>query len=239
MEQKSNKTIVLECYRKIIRDLDVSLIDKYIKDDYIQHSPTIKDGKAGLIEMLAFLKKLPKSAEPGLTPIVRVIADGDLVAVHLDVKFMGQQVAVMDVMRLEDGKIAEHWDAGQPEIDHPDSTITFTNGSTVIEDSADVDSNKTLIKGLYDLKKDIAEYLTPGFIEHNPVAGLLNYIESNIKVHRIMGEGNFVLAQCECINVDKVYAHYSIFKLEDNKIAEHWSVRQEVPERMMHNNGMF
>ena len=57
MEQKSNKTIVLECYRKIIRDVDLSLVDSYVNDNYIQHSPSIKDGKVGLIEMMTFLKK--------------------------------------------------------------------------------------------------------------------------------------------------------------------------------------
>ncbi|MDB5140035.1 MAG: putative SnoaL-like aldol condensation-catalyzing enzyme [Mucilaginibacter sp.] len=56
MEQKSNKTIVRECYRKIIRDLDLSLVDTYIREDYIQHSPTVKDGRAGLLEMVDFLK---------------------------------------------------------------------------------------------------------------------------------------------------------------------------------------
>jgi predicted SnoaL-like aldol condensation-catalyzing enzyme len=239
MEQKSNKTIVLECYRKIIRDVDLSLVDSYVNDNYIQHSPSIKDGKVGLIEMMTFLKKMPKSAESTLTPIMRVIADGDLVAVHLDVKFMGQRIAVIDMMRLENGKLAEHWDAGQPQIDNPDSPITLTNGSTIIEDSADVGANKALIKSLYGLQEDITKYLTPGFIEHNPVAGLINHVGLGVKVHRVIGEGNFVLSQCEYRDIDSVYAHYSIFKLEDDLISEHWSVRQEIPETMMHSNGIF
>lgn len=60
MVSKSNKTTVLECYRKIIRDLDLSLFDSYVIDSYIQHSPTVKDGKAGLMEMLTLLTTLPK-----------------------------------------------------------------------------------------------------------------------------------------------------------------------------------
>ena len=66
---KSNKTIVLECYRKIIRDLDLSVIDQFIQDDYIQHSPNVKNGKAGIIELLTFLKTLPKPTVQQPSPI--------------------------------------------------------------------------------------------------------------------------------------------------------------------------
>jgi len=54
-----------------------------------------------------------------------------------------------------------------------------------------------------------------------------------------MGVGKFVVSQCECIGTDKTFAQYSIFKIEDGKIAEHWRVEQEVPETMAHGNGMF
>jgi len=245
METKSNKTIVLECYRKIIRDLDLTVVDSYIKEDYIQHSPTVKDGRAGLMEMLTFLKTLPKPAEASPSPIIRVIADGDFVAVHLDVKFMGKRAAVIDLYRLADGKLAEHWDASQAHPEKQDSPITMTNGTTVIEDSADADKSRKLVKDFCE-KVVVAgstieadKYLTPGFIEHNAVSGLLSPADYIIKVHRIMGEGNFVVSQCECIGTDKTFAQYSIFKIEDGKIAEHWRVEQEVPETMAHGNGMF
>jgi predicted SnoaL-like aldol condensation-catalyzing enzyme len=244
MEQKSNKTIVLECYRKIIRDLDLSLVDTYIREDYIQHSPTVKNGKAGLLEMLAFLKTLPKPTELSPSPVIRVIAEGDYVAVHLDVKFMGKRVAVIDLYKLENGQLAEHWDAGQVLSEQKDSLITMTNGITVIEESADVIENKKLVREFYKelISANFAEagkYITPGFIEHNPNAGLLSNPAREIKIHRIIGEGNFIVTQCECKSADGTFAQFNIFKIEDDKIAEHWSVEQEVPESMAHENGMF
>src|ERR1700761_5753824 len=138
METKSNKTIVLECYRKIIRDLDLSLVDEYVSDNYIQHSPTVKTGKAGLLEMLNFLKMIPKPAGEQPSPIIRVIAEDDLVAVHLDVKFMGKRVAVVDIFRIADGKLAEHWDVGQT-IPDEEGLITMTNGTKVIDENADAE----------------------------------------------------------------------------------------------------
>jgi predicted SnoaL-like aldol condensation-catalyzing enzyme len=245
MGEKSNKTLVLECYRKIIRDLDLSQVDNYVGENYIQHSPSIKDGKAGLLEMLAFLKTMPKPQEATPSPIVRVIGDGDLVAVHLDVKFMGKRWAVVDLMRIKAGKLAEHWDAGQAQPESQDSSITMTNGISTIEDSADVNENKRLVKEFYDkvlIAENFAEadkYITPGFVEHNIAAGLFNSSGKHINVHRIMGEGNFIVTHCECTGINKTYAQFNIFKIEDSKIAEHWSVEQEEPEIMAHGNGMF
>ncbi|WP_428330942.1 nuclear transport factor 2 family protein [Mucilaginibacter sp.] len=243
METKSNKTIVLECYRKIIRDMDLSVVNDYVHEDYIQHSPTIKDGRAGLVEMLTIMKSLPKPAEKSPSPIVRVIAEGDFVAIHLDVKFMGKQLAVVDLMRLKDGKLAEHWDAGQL-YEITDSPITIINGSTVIEDSVNAERGKALVRKFYDkvLNGDRSshhDYFTDVFIEHSQVNGLLNTQGYNIEIKRIMAEGNFVVAHCEYAGIDTVAACFDIFKLEDNKIAEHWNVWQLVPEVMAHGNGMF
>ncbi|HEY2580823.1 MAG TPA: ester cyclase [Mucilaginibacter sp.] len=244
MEQKSNKTIVLECCRKIIRDFDLSLVDAYIREDYIQHSPTVKNGRAGILEMLTFLKTLPKPAVMSPSPIIRVIAEGDFVAVHLDVKFMGKRMAVVDLYRLENGQIAEHWDAGQVQSEYGDGLITMTNGITVIEESANTIRNKKLVADFYSelIPGEFAEagkFLTSALIKHTPDTGLFTSRIREIKIHRIIGEGNFIMTQCEHSSEDKTFAQYNIFKIEDDKIAEHWSVEQEVPAMMAHGNGMF
>jgi predicted SnoaL-like aldol condensation-catalyzing enzyme len=242
---KSNKTIVLECYRKIIRDLDLSVIDQYIHDDYIQHSPSVKNGKAGIVEMLMFLKTLPKPTVQQVSPIIRVIAEGDYVAVHLNVAFLGKQIAVIDMYRLHNGKLAEHWDVGEEQLLTNQSPITTTNGSTVIEDSADAEANKNLIAVFYEevLKprnlNDVDNWLTQGFIDHNLKEGLLKSTKQIIKIHKMIAEGNFVLTHCESIEGENAFANFDIFKLEDDKIAEHWSVSQQLPTTMAHSNGMF
>jgi predicted SnoaL-like aldol condensation-catalyzing enzyme len=241
METKSNKTIVLECYRKIIRDLDLSIIDDYIMEDYIQHSPTVKDGKAGLLEMLHFLKSLPQPKEHGPSPIIRTIAEGDLVAVHLDVQFMGKRVAVVDLFRLQDGKIAEHWDTSKMQPENQDGLVTMTNGTAVIDDEADSTANKKLIDQFYQegFGKNNVRCLAEDYLDHDPDGDLLKRSGYHAKVHRLIAEGDFVVAQCEFIGESDRYAHYDIFRIVEGKIAEHWSVEQEVPQTMAHNNGMF
>src|SRR5258708_28511665 len=105
MKTKSNKTIVLEIYRKLIRDHDVTKVDDYISEDYIQHSPNVKDGKAGILEMLKSSKTRTKPPEVAPSPIRRVIAEGNFIAVHLDFKNMGKRRAVIDLFKLANGKL--------------------------------------------------------------------------------------------------------------------------------------
>ena len=118
MEQKSNKQIVADFFRYIVRYQQLELIDQYVHDDYIQHGPMLKDGKAGLLEALSYLKNFPKPHEDAPSPIVRMIEDGDMVMAHLDVSFAGKRMAVIDIFRLKDGKLAEHWSVEQqvPEV---------------------------------------------------------------------------------------------------------------------------
>ncbi|WP_259070613.1 ester cyclase [Mucilaginibacter sp. X4EP1] len=245
METKSNKTIVLECYRKIIRDLDLLLVDEYIREDYIQHSPTVKDGKAGLLEMLGFLKSLPQPAEHGSSPIVRVVADGDFVAAHLDIKFMGKRMAVIDLFRLQNGLIAEHWDAGQAQPEDENGLVTMTNGTSIIDEKVDGETNKALINAFYNeisergQSVEIDRYIAKDYLDHDPDRAVLNVSDRQVKVHRIIAEGDFVVTQCEFINSSDRYAHYDIFRIEQDKIVEHWCVKQKVPLTMAHTNGMF
>jgi predicted SnoaL-like aldol condensation-catalyzing enzyme len=245
METKSNKIIVLECYRKIIRDLDLSLVDEYIREDYIQHSPTVKDGKTGLLEMLHFLKSLPQPKEHGPSPIIRTIAEGDLVAVHLDVQFMGKRVAVVDLFRLQEANIAEHWDASQMQPEQQDGLITMTNGASEINEKMDSSANKKLVNEFYQAafgkgdQIETGKFVAKSYLDHDPDGGLLKRSDYHVKVHRLVAQGDFVVAQCEFISSTSKYAHYDIFRIADDKIAEHWCVEQEVPQIMAHINGMF
>ena len=59
------------------------------------------------------------------------------------------------------------------------------------------------------------------------------------KVHRILGEGNFVLTQSEGRWNGKPQAFYDLFRIKDGKIVELWDIIQEVPEEMAHENGIF
>jgi predicted SnoaL-like aldol condensation-catalyzing enzyme len=85
---------------------DIEAFDELIVDDYIQHNP---QGGNGLQAVKAFFAPIgPVDVE-----VQRVIADGDLVAVHSNYKTWN--TAGVDIFRFnDDGKIIEHWDVLQP-----------------------------------------------------------------------------------------------------------------------------
>jgi len=147
MNSKSNKELVLDFYRKIIRDRNGDLIDDYIDDNYIQHSPSMKDGKAGLREAIEYLKKLPKP-EVVKSPIVLAIAEGDYVMLLLDLNFMGKHLSVADLFKVIDGKINEHWDAIQDISSTEESVPLFNADANAVLS----DDDKTLVKKHIDLR---------------------------------------------------------------------------------------
>ena len=104
MEQRPNKTIVAEFYKNVVKLRKSELINDYVHENYIQHSPMGKDGREGLIEAVAFLKTLPPPEDNTPSPIMNIIAEGDYVAAHLDLNFMGKHVVLMELhMKMPTG----------------------------------------------------------------------------------------------------------------------------------------
>ena len=102
----SNKEVVLAFYEEVFNGWDVSGIDKFMKDSYIQHNPMAEDGKAGF---LAFAEKF-LAMKPHMD-IVKIGEDGDMVYVFFKCTLANGSVnKVCDIYRLEDGLLAEHWD---------------------------------------------------------------------------------------------------------------------------------
>jgi predicted SnoaL-like aldol condensation-catalyzing enzyme len=99
-------------------------MEKYVGEKYVQHNPFVADGKQPFIDFfLEFYKKYPAAH----TDIKRILADGDLVVVHTHSKIDDHDLgrAVMDIFRIENGKIVEHWDVSQniPEKSANDNTM--------------------------------------------------------------------------------------------------------------------
>ncbi len=91
------------------KDADAALI--YLGPDYRQHNPIIEVGRASLAKMVNWLAgAYPQSH----SEILCVIAEGDLVILHRRRTPGGPSDAIVDIFRLEDGKLVEHWDVIQP-----------------------------------------------------------------------------------------------------------------------------
>jgi len=111
-QMEANKKAVLEFYDLAINKKDFDAASKFIGSSYVQHNPRAADGPEGLKAFLAFLReKFPDYH----SDIKRVFADGDYVIVHVhNVPTPGSRGnAIIDIFKLEDGKVVEHWDVRQ------------------------------------------------------------------------------------------------------------------------------
>lgn len=119
-----NKKLVTKAFDRLLVQKDLSAIDKYWGPEYHQHNPNIPDGVEGVKAGLgAYFQQFPQlSVSPK-----RVIAEGDLVAVHSHyVNAPGERgQAIIDLFRVRNGKIVEHWDVIQ------DVPATSANDNTM------------------------------------------------------------------------------------------------------------
>ena len=107
-----NKALVLAFYQQLFGDKDVTAIDRYVAEGYIQHNPTVPTGRAPLRQLF---EKVFAGAPKTQVDVRRVAADGDLVWLHVRSPGPnGRLSAVVDIFRIEGGRIAEHWDVIQP-----------------------------------------------------------------------------------------------------------------------------
>ena len=110
---QSAKDIVLAGINAVFIERDVEAIDTYFSADYMQHNPMFPNGTGTL---KGFASNMPEGAE---YQIGNVIADEEsgLVAVHFRGVGLGPKAMIgVDIFRVEDGKIVQHWDVVQEEV---------------------------------------------------------------------------------------------------------------------------
>jgi len=123
-QEEANRTAVLAFYEKGLNQKDADAALAYVGDRYVQHNPNAADGPEGFRKFIGFLReKFPNSR----SEIKRSFVDGDFVILHVhSVREPGTRGrAIVDIFKLENGKIVEHWDVVQEVPENP------ANGNTM------------------------------------------------------------------------------------------------------------
>jgi predicted SnoaL-like aldol condensation-catalyzing enzyme len=109
---EANKKLVVAFYDASINKKDFAAASRYLGTQYKQHNPTAHDGAEGLKAFIEFLRaRFPNQHGE----IKQVIAEGDLVVLHVH-STRGDNTpgrAIVDIFRVEHGKVVEHWDVIQ------------------------------------------------------------------------------------------------------------------------------
>jgi predicted SnoaL-like aldol condensation-catalyzing enzyme len=108
----ANKENAIAFYKTAYLGDPTKAVALYVGDDYIQHNPVVADGKAGFIE---YFDEMSRDYPDKDIEFLRVIAEGDLVALHTKQMWpQGEEYVTMDFFRFDsNGKIVEHWDSIQ------------------------------------------------------------------------------------------------------------------------------
>ena len=252
-----NGELVLDVHTRLFDAHDTGVLETHFTEDFVEHSPLVAGDRDGL-------RRLVEDCGAGLHYTnARVIADGDLVALHG--RFTGldeTDLVGFDIYRVVDGRIAEHWDTLVPVAEPNVSGRTQLDGTTAVDASADTEANralvleffeKTLVGGDYS---GFEQYSRDGrFAQHSPDIGdgipaVVEFLEKlreageglvYDRVHRTVAQGDFVLTHSEGSIGGTRHSYCELWRVEDGAIAELWDAIAEVPSDAdaVHDHGVF
>jgi NADPH:quinone reductase-like Zn-dependent oxidoreductase/predicted SnoaL-like aldol condensation-catalyzing enzyme len=259
--------IVARVLRAAFEAGDTTVIDRHIRPDYIQHNPLAADGPEA---MKAFGAAWKQQYPDATYEEKRAITDGDMVLLHSHgVLVPGNpdvpELAIFDLFRFQDGKIAEHWDILQQvpasTADGHDLFSTLSEPRTRRPSQRWLTAyNKGIVTDYVErllVNQDLSAidaHMSPERREHNPgvpagaadlKAGLQAYTdefpELKISLKRVMGEGDLVAAHLHVVNSpgERGKSVIDLFRVRHGKIVEHWDASQDVPENAANDNTMF
>ena len=251
--------IALNAFAAIFVNFDPQAAQSLLAPNYIQHNPAVPTGATPVLEFI------PALEDAGITVTThRSISEGNFVVLHNTYDnaalLGGDTLVAFDVFRIENDQVAEHWD-NLTAITAPNpSGHSQTDGATTITDLDATAANKALVSDFVETilmngqTDKITDFIsTETYVQHNSniadgLDGLGNalgamaeqgitmvYTDLNI----VVAEGNFVFTASEGTLGDVPTAFFDLFRVEDNRIVEHWDVVSEIPNDMAHDNGKF
>jgi len=226
-------------------------------NNFVQHNLHIADGLEGMVKAIS--DGILKGTK--IVPL-RVLIDDDLIITHGEYQMNNISMVGFNIFRFKNDKIVEHWDNLQLAAGPNPSGHSMTDGAIDIMDESKTQANKDLIRnftneiliaGQDSLVSDF--FNGNDLIQHNPTmkdsvsswqAALENLSEQGTELiyhqlQKVVAQGNFVLAISDGQMGGQPMAFYDLYRLENDKIVEHWDVTEEIPDESTwsHNNGKF
>jgi predicted SnoaL-like aldol condensation-catalyzing enzyme len=113
----ANKKLVFDFWREVFQARNMDLAPKYMSENYIQHNPTVPTGRKAFMDFFGRFER--QAVRPTIDNLVAIVAERDLVVLAFrrdlpDSQKPGQSYTTtwFDMLRIENGRIAEHWDYG-------------------------------------------------------------------------------------------------------------------------------
>lgn len=255
MGSAESKDVVVRALSELFGRRDPAAVERFVAPGYVQHSAVSADGPGPLRRLVSNL------GEDFAYDAVRVLADGDLVVAHGVYTGLGPDpIVAFDLYRVEDGRLAEHWDALIPRAQSTVSGRTQTDGPARVVRPEQTGASRAratefvrtvLIGGAYDRLPEFVD--GENYAQHNPgigdgLSGFGDAVAAMSErglalrydvLHRVVAEGEFAFAQSEGDLGGRPYRFYDLFRFADGRIVEHWDVMAEVPAALPHGNGAF
>jgi predicted SnoaL-like aldol condensation-catalyzing enzyme len=253
-EVVANKAMVTYFYDQLFIQHNLSVIDACVGPVYIQHNPRFPDGT----DVLRLIGSQPAG---GSNTIVRVIGERDLVLIqhHSVPATGGPGTALMDVFRVSQGKIVEHWDVIQPvpattaSGNDMFSTVTTSGEQSTQRSERIVLSYYTSLTAKHDLRA-VDRFVSPSLVQHDPAlpngsaavrAAFAARLQANPQLTfsklQVIADHDLVSLRYHVQNspTDLGQAVDDVYRVAKGKIVEHWNVVQNVPATSANNNTMF
>lgn len=235
---EANKATVSAAIDELFVQGDITAVDRYWGEPYLQHNPIAASGVTTFRNLFGGL------ISPGnpIYSLSRIVAECELVLIHGDYTSFGGPT--FDLFRVVDGRIVEHWDAFATGDGPNPSGHTALDGPAAVADIERSSQNEALVLRFFDevliggARDALGDYISPTLIEHDPqssdgadayFANLQTRQLTYSTVHHEIADGNFVFVLSEGTVGTTAVAHYDLFRVEGDRIVEHWNGRRDVP----------
>ena len=249
-------------YNDVLLYRNLNNFSRYVGDTYLQHAPAYGDGPGQLLAAVA--GELTNDPDIKIE-ILRTIAEGPYVAIHSAWTTSTDETYVyVDIWRVEDGKLVEHWDHYQQSPEKPANTNTMYQGPEAdIYSTQNQAQNRTralAILASFNNPSDtsaVKKYIAKNYIQHNPyvadgiepLIGYLNQLaadkvrlKTDIAKTIVMGDMVLVHSRQENLDLkdDLGTGYMDIFRFNDaGLIVEHWDIEEKITGESKNKNNIF